>query len=86
MHNRLDSLENRKTQVLRDERRARGSSAGVITIGGVDSSRRMRSRSNVFYLSTYTVGSPVTQYSPLGFGQGKLGSTFGFMEGAGRNG
>ena len=86
MHNRLDALEQRKAQVIRDERRARGSSAGVVTVGGADMGRRRRSFSQPFYLSKYTVGSPVTQYAPLGFGQGTLGTTFGFMEGAGRHG
>lgn len=82
MHDRIDAVERRKSQASRDERRARGVSAGSALVGSGYAGRRYRSISVAYYMSKYTiVDGAVVQYAPLGMGAGAFGSTLGFMSG-----
>jgi len=81
MPDRLRVLDNARRRAEMEERRNRGSAAGTRTVGGSDMTRRQRSVATTEYLADYTVGSEPTVYSPLGFGFGAWGSTFGFKKG-----
>ena len=67
-----------------NERRSRGASAGVVTVGGSLQGRYDRSRSAVEYLTTFSDdGSGVTvPMAYAGMGIGALGSTL-IMRGSG---